>query len=187
MSKPESTDQVTHVYDDIQEMDNPLPRWWLLTFFGTIVFAAGYFYYYETFKVGLTPDDELAADMARIQKNKGGPVATPEQLLAMSTDPKALQDGGATFQQLCAACHGDQGEGKIGPNLTDRYWLHGGSPDRILQTVSIGVTDKGMPAWATSLGPRKTQLVTAYVLSLRGKNLPGKAPQGQEETETARQ
>jgi len=184
MSNP--NEPKTHVYDDIVEMDNPLPRWWLVTFFGTVIFGLGYFYYYETFKIGLSPADELAADQAadiarKVAEAKKHPPMSPEQLLALSNDAAAIADGGATFRQVCSPCHGDSGEGKIGPNLTDKYWIHGGQPENVLKTITSGVPDKGMPAWESTIGPRKTQLVAAYVLSIRGKNLPGKEPQGTEE------
>ena len=176
-------DPNVHVYDDIVEMDNPLPRWWLLTFFGTIVFSAVYFYHFEVFKTGPSPDQELAAEQlaeakARLASGKVD-AASPEALLAMAHDDTAIREGAATFQQLCASCHGDLAEGKIGPNLTDAYWLHGSKPEAIYSTISKGFPDKGMPAWESSLGPRKTQVVAAFVLSLKGKNVPGKAPQGE--------
>lgn len=171
-----------HVYDDIVEMDNPLPRWWLLTFAATVIFSAGYFYYFEGFKAAPTPADELAAARAADAARRGVEIAsTPAQLRAMSEDRAAVAEGAALFAQSCAPCHGADGEGKIGPNLTDRHWLHGGQPDQVLATIAAGVPAQGMPAWKPALGPRKTELLTAYVLSLRGKNLPGKAPQGTEE------
>lgn len=180
---PSSDPPPVHVYDDIAEMDNPLPRWWLLTFAGTIVFAIGYFYYYEGFRAGPTPTDELAAARADDARRRGveAPPAGPEQLMTMSRDAALVAEGATTFAQLCAPCHGASAEGKIGPNLTDAYWLHGGRPEQILTTIASGYPDKGMPAWKSSLGAHKTELVTAYVLSLRGQNRPGKAPQGTEE------
>jgi cytochrome c oxidase cbb3-type subunit 3 len=174
-----------HVYDDIVEHDNPLPRWWLITLYGTIFFSLGYYFHYHVFKTAPTPADELAAEntaaaKALIAQGKGGNLG-PEALLAMAQDQKTIQEGSTTFQQMCASCHGDKAEGKIGPNLTDRYWIHGGKPDSVYKVISKGAPEKGMPAWEPSLGPRKTQVVAAYVLSLKGKNVPGKEPQGQQE------
>lgn len=186
--RPEGHDEVAHVYDDIREADNPLPRWWLATFFGTIAFSVGYYAYFQTFHAGPTQQDELAAEVAReherkVAQGKAQPGVDPELLVGMSHDAKAVEDGAATFASLCAACHGDKGEGKIGPNLTDRYWLHGGRAESVYKTISTGIPDKGMPAWETSLGPRKTQAVTAFVLSIKGKDVAGKPPQGDEEKE----
>lgn len=174
-----------HVYDDIVEEDNPLPLWWLFTLYGMIVFSVIYYFHFHVFKTAQTPEEELAAENAAVAKvleaqGKGAAVG-PEALEAMAKDDKAVQEGAASFQQVCAACHGDKGEGKIGPNLTDRSWLHGGKAEDIFKTISKGIPEKGMPAWGASLGPRKTQLVTAYVLSIKGKNVPGKEAQGQEE------
>jgi cytochrome c oxidase cbb3-type subunit 3 len=79
------------------------------------------------------------------------------------------------------ACHQADGSGLVGPNLTDAYWLHGGQPLDILHTVTNGVPEKGMVAWLSQLGPRRVEDVTVYVLTLKGKNLPGKEPQGEPE------
>jgi cytochrome c oxidase cbb3-type subunit 3 len=174
-----------HVYDDIVEHDNPLPLWWLITLYGAILFSAGYYFHFHVFKTAMMPADELAAEnteaaKALLAQGKGAELG-PDALLAMAQDEKTVKEGQTTFQQMCASCHGDQGEGKIGPNLTDKHWIHGGKPESVYKTVSKGAPEKGMPAWESSLGPRKTQVVTAYVLSLKGKNVAGKAPQGQEE------
>lgn len=173
-------DQVTHVYDDIVEQDNPLPRWWLLTFAATVAFGVVYFYHYEVFHSAPTQQEELASEREAQAARLGKPVVvTRADLVAMTSDAAATTDGAAVFASTCAVCHGAQGEGKIGPNLTDDAWLHGGKPEDVFKTVSTGVADKGMPAWEASLGRSKTQHVTAFVLTLRGRNVPGKAPQGE--------
>ena len=175
-----------HRYDDIDEADNPLPRWWLVTFFGTIIFAVGYFYYYQVFAVGPTPQEELANEIAAVEKKSGGGgIPKPEELVALSKDDKAVGEGRQIFVQMCSPCHGENAEGKIGPNLTDKFWLHGGRPEEIYKTVSEGVTAKGMPTWGPTLGPVKMSRVVAYVVSLHGKNVPGKAPDGVEESDGA--
>jgi cytochrome c oxidase cbb3-type subunit 3 len=176
-----------HVYDDIEEHDNPLPLWWLVTFGGTVIFALGYFYYFQVFRSAMTPLDELDAEIAadharKVASGKADDKVPPEVLVAMSHDSRAVEEGAATFASTCAACHGAAGEGKIGPNLTDTSWLHGGKPENIYKTIAEGVAPKGMPAWAPTLGARKTQQVTAYVLSIKGKNVAGgKPPQGEVE------
>ncbi|MFO0661064.1 MAG: cbb3-type cytochrome c oxidase N-terminal domain-containing protein [Polyangiaceae bacterium] len=179
-------DEVIHECAGIREMNNPLPRWWLVTFYGAIVFAFFYFFHYEVFHTGKSNEQELEADLAvdnarkAAEAEKAG-VVTDDSLLAMSKDATMLKEGEASFQQLCVSCHGEKGEGKIGPNLTDNFYLHGGKPTALYATVSGGVSDKGMPQWGQVLGPAKTQRVVAYVVSLKGKNIPGKAPQGVEE------
>lgn len=184
MSDPTSPKVLHEVPDGIQEADEPLPLWWLITFYGTIVFALGYFFWYEQFAVGKNPTEEWRDDVAaHTQKPGQGPSA--QSLLALSQDSSAVGEGKAAFVQNCAACHGDKAEGKIGPNLTDDAWLHGGSPEEIYATISKGAVDKGMPGWEATLGSGRVQRLTAFVLSVKNTNVPGKAPQGSAATPAA--
>ncbi len=100
------------------------------------------------------------------------------------TDAESLQKGQLIFVQNCSKCHGAQGEGGIGPNLTDDYWIHGdGSINEIIRVIRNGVPVKGMIAWKTILPPEKIHQVASYVLSLRGTNPPNaKPPQGKKVT-----
>ncbi len=83
------------------------------------------------------------------------------------------------FHGRCAPCHGHDGQGVIGPNLTDEYWLHGGRPTEILRTITEGVLDRGMLAWKSQLNPGELRAMAAYVLTLQGTHPPNpKAPQG---------
>jgi cytochrome c oxidase cbb3-type subunit III len=175
---------VIHVYDGIEEQDNRLPNWWLAILWGTLVFGLGYWLYYETAGLGLQPREELKADLAVIAQKKsagGGPV-NDAALLALSQDATGLAAGKSTFQSTCAACHGASGEGSIGPNLTDKFWLHGGKPTDIHRTISQGSVAKGMPAWEPTLGAERVKQLAAYVLTLKGKNVAGKPPQGEPES-----
>lgn len=186
-----SEDRVIHEVDGIQEYDNKLPNWWLGTLFGAIVFAGLYWYVYQTgafldspFSAYIAEKDRLAA--AEAASMKVGE-ATPEALLAMSKDPKALALGKQVFASTCAPCHRADGGGVVGPNLTDEFWIHGSKPENVYKTVSAGVADKGMPAWLPQLGPVRTQAVAAYVLTMHDTHAPGgKAPQGERETLTER-
>jgi cytochrome c oxidase cbb3-type subunit 3 len=187
-NKPPAGDASTdadghHVYDGIVEHDNPLPLWWLLTFYGAIVFAAFYWFHFEGFHVGKSPEEELAVWAAEDAKKKAASGATlsAEALAALSKDPTIVAEGKKTFAETCAVCHGELGEGKIGPNLTDATWIHGGAPDKVYTTLVKGVADKGMPAWEAQLGRKKTQSVVAFVVSIRNTNVAGKAPQGIED------
>lgn len=184
MTEHEGTHQeheTSHEYDGIKENDHPLPMWWLLTFYGTIVFAFVYFFGLEQAKAILDPTGEYDREVLVARQKSGKTGYTPEELVALARNPDAVAEGRATYQQVCATCHGDKGEGKIGPNLTDHAWLHGGAPDKVYTTVSKGVTEKGMPAWEPSLGSTKTAKVVAFVLSVKNTNVPGKAAQGAEE------
>ena len=170
-------------YDGIREHDNRLPNWWLFTLFGAIVFGFGYWTYYHMLKAGPSLKDEyraelqVAAEKAEALAKARGAI-TDDVLIAMSSNPSTVEKGAAQFQKTCAACHGPTGAGLIGPNLTDDYWLHGAKPTEILKTVNGGVPDKGMPSWGPVLGQEGVESVVAFVLTIKGKHLQGKAPQG---------
>ena len=173
---------VHHVYDGIEEHDNVLPNWWLGILWGTIVFAAGYWLYYGSFSLGPDQLGEYKAEVAEVEARKGGGKGPVDEasLMALAADPAARQKGAETFAANCAACHGAKGEGTIGPNLTDGYWLHGqGAPTAIHTTITNGVLAKGMPAWGRTLGAERVAALTAHVLGLKGQNVPGKPPQGE--------
>ncbi len=174
-----------HDYDGIQEFDNPLPRWWLSTFYGAILFSVGYWFYYHTLLVGELPTDSYKRELETADKLQAAAellAVTEQQLLTLSHDQETVQRGAIVFKQNCVACHGERGQGIIGPNLTDAYWLHGSQAKQIYNTVSNGILEKGMPSWRPVLGPNKIKDATAFVLSLRGKNEPGKPPQGVSES-----
>jgi len=176
-------DQVIHEYDGIEEYDNNLPLWWLVTFVGTVVFSLGYWIYYESYQSADHPraEYEKAAAAAKAEQKAAGPVSA-DALVALSKDPSAVAAGKTTFTTTCAACHNPNGGGNIGPNLTDKFWLHGGKPDQIYNTVTNGVPDKQMPPWGPALGGEKIQQVTAYILTIKNTNVEGgKAPQGDPE------
>ena len=143
--------EIIHVYDGIEEADNELPLWWLFTFYGAIIFAVGYWYYYEGFAVGPSSMQAYAGELAAAAA-AGGEV-TDELLDAMAQDDAAIAAGRETFAGQCAVCHREDAGGNIGPNLTDRYWLHGGSPVDIHRTIQDGVPTASMPPWGAVLGP----------------------------------
>lgn len=178
---------LAHDYDGIQEYDNKLPNWWLFTLYGAIVFSVGYWLFYETFAIGYTQAqawqrEEESAAAAQIEREMGKEV-TEESLLLMTKVPAQLDAGAKIFQQKCVQCHGPLGGGDIGPNLTDDFWLHGPAPLQVYNTVMNGVLDKGMQAWKDQLGPVRVRQVVAHVLSRKGLNVPGKAPQGKSTAE----
>jgi mono/diheme cytochrome c family protein len=95
------------------------------------------------------------------------------------TDASSLKAGAETFKNLCAACHGQAGEGIVGPNFTDKFWLHGGSFKDVCQIIVKGVPDKGMISWSGQLSGDQIKQVASYILSLEGSNPPNqKAAQG---------
>ncbi|QQR88617.1 MAG: c-type cytochrome [Myxococcales bacterium] len=183
MSEVRRTDEIQgdiiHEYDGIEEADNRLPNWWLATFYIAVIFAIGYWFYYQVYESGLQP---LAAYQAKIAENSNAPKeeVSAEMLNSMSADAAAVEAGKAVFVANCVACHLDKGQGNIGPNLTDAYWIHGGAATDIYKIVDQGFAAKGMPAWGPVLGAEKAKQVVAFVLTLRNTNVPGKAPEGEE-------
>ena len=174
-----------HEYDGIQELDNPLPGWWLMTFYLSIVFAIGYVLFYYAFG-GPNSDQELAASMEKIELRRaevakdGGEEKDERKLIAMSTDSSKIEAGQKEFLVKCMACHGNLGQGLIGPNLTDEYWIHGdGSIIQIMEVVNKGIPEKGMPPWEGLIPPEMIENVVFYIVSIKGTNPPGaKPPQG---------
>lgn len=170
-----------HEYDGIREYDNPMPRWWLLSFAGTIVFSV--IYIFNVGPIG-SGKGRIADYEAEVAANAlAHPVAvvaiTDEALLAEAKNAAVVAEGKKVYSTSCASCHGPDGGGLIGPNLTDEYWLHGGKPSQIYKTVTEGVLAKGMPPWEKMLKPEQVRAVVAYVTSLAGTHPANpKAPQG---------
>ena len=168
---------VIHEYDGIEEADNRLPRWWLMTFYGAIAFSFAYWVYYHTLEISLPLNAQYAKERQESMQMED---VTDEALLELAENPKILSAGRKIFKTHCVSCHADKGQGKNGPNLTDAYWLHGGSPSKIHETIAYGVPLKGMIAWLPRLGPAAVGQATAYLLSIRDTNVAGKAPEGKE-------
>jgi cytochrome c oxidase cbb3-type subunit 3 len=183
MSEAQRTDEIQgeilHVYDDIEEADNNLPVWWLLTFYGAIAFGLVYWFYYHEYGIGKLQSEKYAAAVAAAEAERS--VVTDESLRALVDDASAVASGQEIFTAQCVACHDTKGQGRegLGPNLTDRYWIHGGAPTDIHSIITNGVAAKGMPPWAPILGEQGVKEVVAYVLTLRNTDVPGKAPEGE--------
>jgi cytochrome c oxidase cbb3-type subunit 3 len=171
--------KIVHVYDDIREEDNHLPNWWLAILYGSIVFSLGYWFVFETTHAVPNPVAAFRAEMeiAARQRAESGPI-TDDTLTVLSKDAQTLAEGKKVFVSTCAPCHGAEGQGVVGPNLTDPFWLHGGKPTAIHTSITHGYPEKGMRAWGPILGAGRVRSVAAFVLSIRGRNLPGKPPQG---------
>lgn len=171
-----------HTYDGIQEYDNPMPRWWVWSFWATFWFSLAYLFHYWAGN-GESVADSYAAEVARVREREAK-AAMAEQVSEASlgkvmADAASRQAGAALFQVRCASCHLAEGQGLIGPNLTDDSWIHGkGTLLDIHHTVATGVLEKGMPAWERQLSPSELRTVVAFVGSLRGTHVVGKAPEG---------
>jgi len=168
---------IVHEYDGIEEADNELPKWWVAVFLGTIVWSGVYYFVYEKYHVQPSPSEELAALVA--ERARHVTTFSDDDLLAIAKDSAVVSAGKQAYAANCVACHGAKAEGSIGPNLTDQAWLHGGNPSKIFATIRDGVPAKGMPTWGAILGNVTVRDVAAYVVTLRGSNVPGKPAQGE--------
>jgi cytochrome c oxidase cbb3-type subunit 3 len=166
-----------HVWDeDLREMNNPLPRWWMWLFVITIVFALAYLYAYPGLgsykgQFGWSTSGDYDKEVATANKELEPLYARftampPEQVAG---DPAAMAIGERLFMNNCAQCHGSDARGNKGiPNLTDGDWLHGGTPDKIKETLTLGRIGQ-MPPMAAAVGtPDDVKNVANYVLSLSG-------------------
>lgn len=175
---------IVHEYDGIEEADNQLPLWWLMLFFFAIVFGIGYWFSFHRYGLGDLPGAEYAVAKERLEfeaeeRAKELASRTGGGLESLASDPGSVSAGRGLFAIHCVACHGPKGQGQIGPNLTDGFWIHSGDAESVHQVIEKGVLEKGMPAWGPVVGPLGAQQLTAFVLSMRGTNVEGKEPQGE--------
>lgn len=172
-----------HDFDGIRELDNKVPPWFNALFYGTIVFAAIYLLNYHVFGTGKLMVDEYLDELRTANEKREELIRTGalinENNVTLLTDDASLQSGKSIFMVNCVPCHGPDAGGTVGPNLTDKYWIHGGGIQNVFKTIKYGVPVKGMISWQSLLNPKKMQEVASYVLSLQGTNPPaGKQPEG---------
>ena len=176
--QPMAADNSTgHVFDeDLVEMNNPLPRWWMWLFILTVVFAFAYVAMFPGLgsfggQLKWTSANQLEADQQAAAREVAPIYAAFKGLPAaeLSHNPKAMAIGERLFINNCAACHGSDARGSKGfPNLTDNDWLHGGSPEKIEETITQGRVGM-MPPMAAAVGTAQdVHNVANYVLSLSG-------------------
>ncbi|MFC7666956.1 cbb3-type cytochrome c oxidase N-terminal domain-containing protein [Hymenobacter humi] len=173
-----------HEYDGITEYDNDLPPWWKYGFYFTIVFAIGYMAYYHVADAGQLQLAEYETEMRQASLMVSADADDPNKLTTYTalTAPADLSAGKALFVTNCAPCHGANAEGKVGPNLTDEYWLHGGEINKVYKTIKFGIPSKGMVAWKGKLAGKQMLQVASYIESLQGsKPANAKEPQGEKE------
>jgi cytochrome c oxidase cbb3-type subunit 3 len=164
-----------HVWDeDLTEMNNPLPRWWMWLFVITIIFGLLYLAAYPglgTYQGSLkwTSIEEHSGEMAKAEKELAPLYAqfSAKKVEEVAGDANAMAIGERLFMNNCAQCHGSDARGSKGfPNLTDKDWLHGGTPDKIAETITKGRMGQ-MPPMAAAVGsPDDVKNVANYVLSL---------------------
>lgn len=164
-----------HDYDGIKELDNNLPPWWIYGFYFTILFAIVYLFHFHVTHTGKL---QLAEYNEQIEQGKRDVEAYRKQAAnlvdennaTLLTDGASLAAGKSTYSANCVACHGANGEGGVGPNLTDDFWIHQGDIKDIFKTLKYGYPEKGMKAWEQDLGARQIHEVASYVKSLKGTN-----------------
>lgn len=181
-----------HEWDGIRELNNPMPRWWVWTFYATIFWGLAYTIVYPAWPLltsstkglfGYSSRAEVVQDIAAADAVRGSYVEvirgkTINDILADETLRSiAVSAGGAAFKVNCVQCHGSGAQGSSGyPNLNDDDWLWGGKPDAIQQTINHGIRfagdsqtrDSVMPAFADVLDRKQIHEVSSYVASLTG-------------------
>jgi cytochrome c oxidase cbb3-type subunit 3 len=171
----ESSIMLDHDYDGIRELDNNLPPWWKYGFYLTILIAVIYLLNYHVLRTSPLQAEEYTqsvkkaeAEVAEFMKNSANNVdETTVKLLTSSSD---IDSGKELFMANCAACHGRAGEGTVGPNLTDDYWLHGGGIKDIFKTIKYGWPDKGMKSWKEDFSPMQIAQLTSFLRTFKGTN-----------------
>ncbi len=169
-----------HVWDeDLQELNNPLPRWWLVMFYITIFFGIVYLILYPgmgSFKgvLGWSEVGEYEAEVAAAEAEFGPLFTQFEQtpISQLAANDQAMNAGERLFVNYCAVCHGSDARGAPGfPNLRDNDWLYGGEPENIEATILYG-RNGVMPAWEGPLGGEEgVNQVANYVMSLSGRDV----------------
>jgi cytochrome c oxidase cbb3-type subunit 3 len=179
-----------HVYDGIRELDNDLPPWWKYGFYLTIVVAFVYLIAYhitgslplqvEEYRTSVKKGEAAVAEFMKTSANN-----VDETTVKLLTEKSDLNAGKDLFISTCSACHGRAGEGGVGPNLTDDYWMHQGGVSDIFKTIKYGWPDKGMKSWKEDFSPMQIAQLTSFIKSIKGTNPPNaKDKQGDLYTET---
>jgi len=176
-------DELTdHDYDGIQEYDNDLPPWWVFLFYLTFVFALIYLLNYHVFLTAPSQAQEYAMEMeaARIELAAVEASASARLPLAFMEQESDLSAGKEIFTKNCVPCHGPDGGGTVGPNLTDNYYLHGNTAKDYFNVISNGVPEKGMIPWNKTLSRKEILQVGSYIRNRLHGTTPSqpKEPQG---------
>lgn len=175
---------MSHDYDGIRELDNKIPAWWTWAMTAFVLFSVVYLY--RMFVSETLPNQytelALANEIALVQKEeylKKGANNVDENTVKMLGDADIVE-GANLYAKNCLACHGDKGQGGVGPNLADDYWIHKGSIKDIFYSIKYGWQEKGMKSWKDDFAPIQMAQITSFVKTLRGTNPPApKEKQGE--------
>jgi len=173
-----------HNYDGIQEYDNPTPGWWHMIFLGCIAFGILYFFWAEFSPMSGSAVQRLRAaqqaEFKRLFADLGELTPDEQTLLTLVDNPKWKQIAEGIFVGNCASCHGTNGSGLVGPNLTDDFYKNIKVVTDIPHVIENGAANGAMPSWKTRLMGNEVVLVASLVANMRGQNLAGRGPEGDE-------
>lgn len=173
-----------HSYDGIVELDNFMPPWLKYVFYLSIAFAVIYVGNYLVLGIGKTQIEEYEEELrlASIQKEEYQLLALgsiDETNVLFDKSGPSIKGGQTIYENNCVACHASDGGGGVGPNLTDNYWIHGGTIQDVFKVIKYGVPEKGMIPWQDQLSPEEMQQVSSYLLTFVGTTPSNpKEPQG---------
>ncbi len=181
----EESNLTGHSYDGIVEYDNPLPGWWKFLFWFFVLIAPLYYFYFQGGVEGRSIHDEYNRHLASVFEIRfseiGELTADRATILEYMNEKDWLAVGEVVYKSNCVSCHGADGGGLVGPNLTDDYWKHVTSVENIANVIENGAANSAMPAWKTRFShPNQIVLLTAYIASLRKNPVAGKPPEGNE-------
>lgn len=170
-----------HNYDGIQELDNVLPPWWVWMFYGTIIFSFVYWGLYQTFDVWPLQEEAYEIEMAQSEKKvyafkKANGLLISADNVTFLTEASDIEAGKNLYDGTCKVCHMADGEGAVGPNLTDKYYLYGGTPGDLFTSVSNG-RPNGMPEHKSKFNELQIQQLISYIHTFKFKE--GKAAEGE--------
>lgn len=172
-----------HEYDGIRELDNIMPPWLQGIFYITIITAIAYMLNYQIINPENTQEKEYQDEMA-VAVAKYGNMDVVKIPILQVEDQDKLVVAREIFVSKCAACHQEDGGGGVGPNLTDEYWLHGGSLENIFHTIRNGVPENGMISWKGQVTDEEMLALSSYIRNLKGKTpADPKVPQGEKYVE----
>jgi len=173
-----------HEYDGIREFDNPTPGWWHILFWASILFSLLYFYFFTFSPVSWTVQERWEQAQAEAYARVFGALGDLEPdeptMLGLKGDEKMMAVARGMFATNCAQCHGRDGGGINGVNLTDDVYKNARSLGDLLLIINNGAANGAMPAWGNRLTQNERILLAAYVASLRNTNVPGgRMPEGE--------
>ena len=177
---PPDAPKMDHAYDGIEEYDNPLPGWWKWIFVATIIYSPLYILYYHGGASGRSINEIYGVALAtntRLQFAEIGDLSPDaDTIVKYMHKPSWVKVGQSVFRANCISCHGREGEGQVGPNLTDEVFKNVKNIEDIATVISKGAGGGAMPKWSNRLHPNEVVLVAAYVASLRGQNIESARP-----------